>query len=367
MRKIVLSVVVLGAVAFGAWTLGRKAEPVESASAAAAPAPRPANAGAPVSLAPSSVLSIDPKQVNLLGAPRQPRSTQSPLARDFSNATQYKLLYERLKTTPEGQTPEGQYFLYQVLRACATIADRKGSGPPKVNVARIEERKQEVVANLAETDPKRVQRLAAFDKLATDKCQGMDGVAMAEADLSQILKTAVAGGDPKASAFQIEQEMYQAARDARAGGGARGLTMTDAQIDGVRSALGSKDPEAMVIAGRVLANSFRDIAVTVGPNQEAIENRVFSNAAQLVACEYGYPCADNNQRVLNACAYQGHCGVTTLNDYLFYYGSSPYDSQLLDQYRNALRQAVDTGDWSQLNVQRTVRTTTTAPTRPPGR
>ena len=370
MRKTVLSVIVLAAVAFGAWTLGRKAEPVDSASVASAPAPGPASRSAPVSLAPSSVLSIDPKQVTLAAPARSARSHQSPLARDFANATQYKPLYERLKNTPEGQTPEGQYYLYQVLRACATIADRKGPAPPKVNVARIEERKQELLATLAETDPRRVQRLAAFDKLSTDKCQGMDGVQMAEADLSQILKNAVAGGDPKAGAFQIEQEMWQAMRDARASGaapGGRGITVTDSQIDGLRGALGSRDPEAMVIAGRVLANAFRDITVTVGPNQDPIENRVFSNATQLVACEYGYPCADNNQRVLNACAYQGHCGVANLNDYLFYYGSSPYDSQLLDQYRNAIRQAVDTGDWSQLNVQRNARTTSAPTAGPPGR
>ena len=70
------------------------------------------------------------------------------------------------------------------------------------------------------------------------------------------------------------------------------------------------------------------------------------NAALLLACEYGYACGDNNPRVLNACAFQGHCGVASLPDYLFYYGSSPYDAQLLDRYRTVLRQAVETGNWS---------------------
>jgi len=363
MKKIALVLVVLAVVAAGAWSLGRKAGPVESAPVAQAEAPKASNGGAASSsLAPSSVLAIDPRQLAMQAPPRATRVTQSPLARDYANATQYKLLYERLKSTPEGQTPEGEYFLYQILRACATIADRKGGAPVKTNAARLEERKQELLATLPETDPKRVQRVAALDKLSTDKCQGMDGVMMAEVDLSAVLKKAVAGGDPKANAFQVEQEMYQAMRDARSTGGARGATLTDAQVSGLRGALSSRDPEAMVIAGRVLANNFRDLTVTVGPNNEVIENRVFNNATQLVACEYGYPCADNNQRVLNACAYQGHCGVANLNDYLFYYGSSPYDSQLLDQYRNVVRQAVESGDWSQINVQRGVR----APTRAPG-
>lgn len=364
MKKIVLSLVALAVVAAGAWSLGRKAGPVDSAPVAQASAPKVSNGGAaPSSLAPSSVLAIDPKQLNPLAPTRTAAVPPHTLARDFANATQYKPLYDRLKSTPEGQTPEGEYFLYQILKACATVADRKGAAPAKANTARIEERKQDLIATLPETDPKRVQRLAAFDKLSTDKCQGLEGITVAEADLSSLLKSAVAGGDPKARAFQIEQEMYQAMREARssgAGPGGRGLTLSDAQLDTLKSSLASRDPEAMVIAGRVLANSFRDLTIKVGPDQEAIENRVFANAWQLVACEYGYPCSDNNQRVLNACAYQGHCGVANLNDYLFYYGSSPYDSQLLERYRGIVRQAIDTGDWSQINVQRGVRT-------PPGR
>jgi hypothetical protein len=102
-------------------------------------------------------------------------------------------------------------------------------------------------------------------------------------------------------------------------------------------------------------------------DQEPVENRVFMNAWQLLACEYGYPCGENNTRVLNACAFQGHCGVASYPDYLFYYGSSPYDSQLLDRYRTILRQAVDSGDWAALNVQRGVRTSPGGPVQfPPG-
>ena len=62
----------------------------------------------------------------------------------------------------------------------------------------------------------------------------------------------------------------------------------------------------------MLANSFRDLTVRVGPDREVIENRAFMNAALLLACEYGYGCGENNSRVLNACAFQGHCGVASL-------------------------------------------------------
>ena len=60
------------------------------------------------------------------------------------------------------------------------------------------------------------------------------------------------------------------------------------------------------------------------------------------------------ERVLNACAYQGHCDANSLPDYLFYYGASPHDSQLTAQYREVLRNAIETGNWSQLTVVRGV-------------
>ncbi len=234
------------------------------------------------------------------------------------------------------------------------MADRKGSGPNRARqAAMIEERRQQVAAELPEGDARRAQRLAAFDKINVDQCEGLGGLTVSEADLSQMLRNAVAGNDPKARAYQVEQEMWQERRSAVATAGGRGgPTLNEAQLESLRSALGSKDPEAMVIAGRVLSNNFRDMSVRIGAEQEPVEGRAFMNAAMLLACEYGYPCGENNNRVLNACAYQGHCGVSSLADYMFYYGASPYDAQVLDRYRTILRQAVDSGDWSALGFQR---------------
>ena len=232
------------------------------------------------------------------------------------------------------------------------MADRKGGAQARPqNAAQLEERRQQIAASLPEGDPRRAQRLEAFDKVTIDQCAGLSGIAVTEAELSQLLKNALAGGDPKARAWQVEQEMWQERRAANSPGRA-GPTLNDAQLASVKEAFSSRDPEAIAIAGRVLANSFRDLTVRIGPDQEVIENRAFMNAALLLACEYGYPCGENNSRVLNACAYQGHCGVASLPDYLFYYGASPYDAQLLDRYRTILRQAVESGDWSAFVIER---------------
>ena len=57
-------------------------------------------------------------------------------------------------------------------------------------------------------------------------------------------------------------------------------------------------------------------------------------------------------KVLDGCALNGHCQGQSLQDYLYYYGGSPHDSQLVAQYEQVLRNAVETGDWSQVNVVR---------------
>ena len=351
-RGQLLSVVALGVVGVLSWDLLHPgADPAADAPAAAAkPAQsRPPAAAAPRVLAGPAGVGQAP---NILRPASVSHVTASPLAREFGNTLTYKAIYDRLRNSSEGDSPEGQYFLYRILRACATVADRRGGAPARTqNAAQLEERRQQIAASLPEGDPRRAQRLEAFDKVAVDQCAGLSGLAVTEAELAQLLKSALAGGDPKARAWEVEQEMWQERRAANSPG-RPGPTLSDAQLASLKEAFSSRDPEAMVIAGRVLANSFRDLSVRMGPDQEVIENRAFMNASLLLACEYGYACGENNSRVLSACAFQGHCGVGSLPDYLFYYGASPYDAQVLDRYRNILRQAVESGDWSALAIER---------------
>jgi hypothetical protein len=351
-RQQLLAILAIAAVGVFAWDWfnprSGPAAPAPAADAKPALPPVARPAASPVLLRPGDV----GRAPNFLRPAAVSTTTSSQLARDFASAFNYKALYERLRGTAEGETPEGQFFLYRILRACATVADRRGGAQPRPqNAAQLEERRQQIAASLPEGDPRRTQRLEAFDKVNTDPCAGITGVVVSEAELAQLLKSALASGDPKARAWQVEQDMWQERRAASTPG-RPGATLTDAQISSLKDSFASRDPEAIAIAGRVLANSFRDLTVRLGPDQEAIENRVFQNAALLLACEYGYPCGEDNARVLGACAYQGHCGVASLPDFLFYYGVSPYDAQLLDRYRTILRQAVDTGDWSGIAFER---------------
>jgi hypothetical protein len=330
----------------GAWMALKPPELHETASPGASATTASTDASprssAPEKLSASSVLAIDPRTQSKKAAV----PVRHTLAGEFLAAKQYRALYDRLKSSAEGTTAEGAYVLYEIAKRCATIAD-KTTWRNAPAAKPLEQRRDEFLAALQPTDPLREKRVAAFEEANANRCLGFEGVTMTQADLNKMLTDAVRLGNPTARALAIEQEIT-AARRGRWDQG----TLTESQIDGLKQAIGTRDPSAMLTAGRILSNSYSDLTMRVGPDGQVVEPRAMFNAWQILACDYGYPCGDNNERVLQACAYQAHCDASSLPDYLYYYGSSPHDSQLIAQYQNILRTAIESGDWSQLNLVR---------------
>jgi hypothetical protein len=306
----------------------------EARAAALVPAPK---------LGTSAVLSIDPRSSGSRAGANAGRHT---LFNDYLAAKSYKAIYDRLSGSPEGETGEGRYILYDILRKCANVTERTTRQPL---VRTIEQRRDQFIASVPENDPQRDKRIAAFEEVAVNRCAGMEGVSITQAALNNMLAQSAAAGDPKAQALSLEQSLWAARR--AEGRWRSDVAPTDEQVQQLRNAVMSRDPEAMLIAGRVMSTSWHDFSLRVGDDQ-VVEQRSFMQAWALLACDYGYPCGDNNQRVLSACAYQGHCNAQSLPDYIYYYGASPYDSQLLSQYREVLRTAIETNNWSMLNVVR---------------
>ena len=300
---------------------------------------------APAKLSAASVLHIDPRANPL----RSTATAKPTLFNEYVRSKTYKALYERLKSSPEGQTAEGQYVLYEILRKCATITDRDTRRPL---VRTTEQKRDDFIAAIPQNDPERDKRIAAFDNVALNRCAGMEGTTITQADLNKLLANAASMGDAKAQALSLEQQLWAERRAAgpQARWGRDSVTLPDPAIDQLRQIVASRDPEAMMIAGRIMSGNWHDYALRIGSDNQPVESRALMQAWQLLACDYGYPCGENNERVLSACAYQGHCDANSLPDYLYYYGASPHDSQLMAQYRDILRNAVETGNWSQLNV-----------------
>jgi len=293
----------------------------------------------------SAVLSIDPRGAGARGGSGS-HPPRSGLWNDYLGAKSYKAIYDRLSGSAEGETPEGKYVLYDILRKCATVTERTTRQPI---IRTAEQRRDQFVASIPANDPQRDKRIAAFEEVALNRCAGLEGVQITQASLNAMLASAAAGGDAKAQALTLEQSLWSARR--AEGRWRSDVAPTDDQVTQLRTAIMSRDPEAMLIAGRVLSTSWHDFSLRIGDNQ-VVEQRSFQQAWALLACDYGYPCGENNQRLLSACAYQGHCNAQSLPDYIYYYGASPYDSQLLSQYREVLRTAIETNNWSMLNVVR---------------
>ncbi|HEY2629780.1 MAG TPA: hypothetical protein VGI57_11675 [Usitatibacter sp.] len=297
----------------------------------------------------ASVLSIDLRNKAKSAATPPPRRT---LFNEYMRSKNYKALYERLRTGPEGKTPEGEYVMYEILLHCATITDRTTRQPRTPVVS--EQKRDAFVASIPDNDPQREKRIAAFDEVTANRCAGMEGTTISQADLNKMLAEAAAGGDNKAQALSMEQALYAQRRAAGPDGnwGRDSITLSDSQVGQLHQIAASGDGEAMMIAGRLLAGNWHDYQVQIGSSGQPVENRALNQAFQLLACESGYPCDDSNPRIQAACAYQGHCNAQNLADYIYYYGASPNDSQLMSQYEGVLRNAIQTNNWSQVSVVR---------------
>jgi hypothetical protein len=141
-----LAVAALVLVGVLSWDLLRPqaAPEPEAPTVAARPSAVPAAKPPPAPAGPAQL----PAAPNFLRPPAGAVVTASPLARDFGNALAWKPIYERLRNTTEGDTPEGKYYLYRILRACATVADRKGGPMSRTqNAAQLEERRQQFAAS----------------------------------------------------------------------------------------------------------------------------------------------------------------------------------------------------------------------------
>ena len=349
--RIPLALAFFAAFIAGAWMLVRPPDLPEYAPdpfAVSAATERTAPLIAPSKLGAASVLAIDPRaHAKGAGVP----VTRRTLFNEFLRAKNYRALYDRLKSSPEGRTPEGLYVMYQMLLRCANITDRTSRQPL---VRTSDQKRDDFVASIPENDPQRDKRIAAFDDVSANRCAGMENVSISQADLNAMLAAAAAAGDAKAQALSIEQALWAQRRAAGADGnwGRDTVTLSDPQVSQLRQIVGSGDGEAMVIAGRVLSANWHDYQVQMGGSGQPAESRAMNQAFQLLACDYGYPCDDTNTRIQTACAYQGHCNATNLADYIYYYGASPNDSQLMSQYEQILRNAVQSNNWSQVAVVR---------------
>jgi hypothetical protein len=294
-------------------------------------------------LSPSAVLLIDVSRPSVMRSAPVNAPAVATLAHEYDTARNLRPLYLRLTGPGAPATPDAKYVLYEILASCASRTDRKvatqGAGPGVLDRRKLAE-------SIPDSNPDKQKRLQAFDDLHA-RCEGMEGVSTSRAELERLLKDAASGGDPAARATLIAREMFDPDVPTRGDG-----KITDAQAQALREIVGSRDPDAILRAGTILSNTFDDMVLEVGPNHEQIDNRAEIEAWRLVACEYGMECGAASRDLSAACAYQGQCGAGSVPDLVFFYRASPNEAQLIEQYRQVFRQAVESNDWSQVRFAR---------------
>jgi hypothetical protein len=251
-----------------------------------------------------------------------------------------KPLYDRLSAPGGAATGEAKYFLYKIMAGCGHAADAKANDPRHKDRAT---QRRELEALVPTSNPDRDKRLQLFDQ-QTARCEGLD-ITRSRADLDKLLADAAAGGDPKAQARLAIPPSTNGPTGIQ-------INISDDQFHALQSAIASRDPEAIMIAGTALSNSFNDAILQVGPEHDQLQERASMEAWRLVACAYGMDCGPGNGMLMAACVEVGQCAANTVQDQVFYYNVSPYEAQLIDRYRQVFTNAVANNDWSGLQLSR---------------
>ena len=332
---VVVAVVVLVIV-----TLLARKEPAATPNAAMAPQVALSRG----SLAPDAVLAIAPRSTPLAPAPG--RYALSPTQREFYARNNFAPLYERLSKGP--RTPEESWMLARILEHCAMIPDERPRGQAHPIKPVVEERRAKLAGALMAGDPDRSKRLAAFDAMMRDPCEGLSQLKSTREEINQLDRDAAAAGDVKARLALLRQDLRAQPVERSPDGTTFAPQVNDEQKALILQSLASSDPTTAMEGVMSLAFTFRNASLR-DPDGRPIDLGVLRNAATLVACDSGYPCGADAPQVANACVYSGRCDALSMRDYLLYYAESPHDSQVLARYENALREGAATGQSSFFN------------------
>jgi len=302
-------------------------------------------AGAQRNLPADAVLAIAPGT----GAPasHRPVSVLSPVMTEFAHAKSYKQLYDRLRPA-SSRTPEEAWILATILKECGKQPNKKqdegaAAVPDDVAVARF-------TAALPARDPAREKRIAAYRDVRGGHCGDLKDLQTTPEAIRELLAQAAAAGDPKAAADLVRQDLWApfdaADRSKLSMATAPWPAISTAQVEQLKQAAESGDPYALVSAARTLRGPFTNMSLQDTQDGRPVDTGSFITAAELLACDAGYPCGPDNRELQIGCAYQGQCEAQTLREYMFFYGLSPDGSQRVAEYQAMLTRGVRDHDWS---------------------
>ncbi len=289
----------------------------------------------------SSVLRIDPRVAHAPPATAAVKATPAPdpVIAQLRSRTGWAPLYQRLVAGPP--TPESLYAQAEIYNRCA----RRPPNPARPKQTDAEGRESYVASIRGQ--PNFEQRLAAYDKVNANPCEGLSLGEFSKEEFERLLNAAAAAGDVRAQAWQLNQQVFEASN-----GRPGGQVITDEQVQAIRRMLASRDPGVVGDLQGLLASSVVDGTWRIGGIDERLDERALYASLTLVACDLGGACGLDSRQLLNECSMNGYCGATNLYDHTYFYESSPNQAQLMDRYRRAFDEAIASGDLSSLRLVR---------------
>jgi hypothetical protein len=343
----IASLVAYGVLLVAKWgdaPAGREAAPAAGRMAPAAAAFAPGSAGSLIAANATS----RPGAMPLAGPVSVPVVTRpvTGVAADFRNARDLKAFADSLMARKGQLTAEERFYLAKALESCLfanSVNEDLASHSAK-------QRKQ-FLASLPAGDPVAAQRIAAYDAVDdAARCVRFQGVKISQRDIDDHYRAAAQLGDARAQAKLLTTELQQrlAAQPRDENGGPARLAPED--LARIVSLLETRDPEAILSVGSLLAQSPLKELLRVGPNGEIPEPSAFIGAWNLVACDLGLDCGAQHRDLAQACAFASYCGAGHFEEHYQTFIASPFVYQQAQRYRALIHAALGTQDWAQIGL-----------------
>jgi hypothetical protein len=217
---------------------------------------------------------------------------------------------------------------------------------------------------LPKDQPENADRIAAFDRLNTRFCHGLEETEVTKAELNALYASAsklgdvpsiarafacgIAGEMPKTNpnasfAEQIKQEPAK-------------IEFTPARQTQLQELLRAGHPDSVRYLMWAMNQDYTNVKIKLpGQTGTRFDIQDFSTKRaleELLACDLGKVCAGaNNPDLERRCAHQSQCNLQSIPDAIHFYELSPSSSQRVEQTRQALRDAIATGNFSALKFE----------------
>ncbi len=256
------------------------------------------------SLNPDAVLVIAPRSREMVKAPESP--PLSPAVREYYTARSFAAVHARLKASTS-RTPEENWLLAEILQNCATIVD--DPSPRRSPETFGPAARDRFVASIAPNDPDRDRRIAAFDRVNVDRCEGLRDLKVTHKEIRALYEAGAAGGDAKSRARLVGQEIGEQTigPDGKEAEGAV-PKISDTQLETLRQAMASGDPVAMRAALALLTVNYDNMSLR-DANDRPVDRSALLRAMGMYACQLGENCGPDSDYLAHFCAMEGECGA----------------------------------------------------------